>query len=152
MKKATKRIICVLLCFVMVFTTVSGGLSVLADRQSDLQNDIADLEKEAAAIQKDINDLKKQQKDQQAIVNAIQKKVANTQAKITRCNREIESINAKISANKADIDAKNKEIDKNKLDFKKRIRAIAPLLDYASSYRPLMVKKFYHIFGFLTVR
>lgn len=124
MKKATKRIICVLLCVVMAFTTMTGGFSVFADRESELKNDIADLEKEAAAIQKDIDNLKKQQKDQQSIVNAIQKKVANTQAKITRCNREIESINAKISANKAEIDKKNKEIDKNKLDFKKRIRAI----------------------------
>ncbi len=124
MKKATKRILCVLLCVVMAFTSISVGFSVLADRKTDLSNDIADLEREAAAIQKDINDLKKQQKDQQSIVNAIQRKVANTQAKITRCNREIESINAKISANKAEIDKKNKEIDKNKLDFKKRIRAI----------------------------
>lgn len=42
----------------------------------------------------------------------------------------------------------NRVRDKERKKLKKRIRAIAPLLDYASSYRPLMVKKFYHIFGF----
>lgn len=42
----------------------------------------------------------------------------------------------------------NRVKDKDRKKLRKRIRAIAPLLDYASSHRPLMVRKFYRIFGF----
>ncbi len=42
--------------------------------------------------------------------------------------------------------------DKRKKTLRKRLRAISPLLNYANSKRPLLVKKFYRVFGFsLTV-
>ncbi len=42
--------------------------------------------------------------------------------------------------------------DKRKKSLRKRLKALSPLLMYASSNRPLLVKKFYRVFGFsLTV-
>ncbi|MBQ2944474.1 MAG: glycosyltransferase [Ruminococcus sp.] len=38
--------------------------------------------------------------------------------------------------------------NKEKKYLKKRMKAISSLLDYADSYRPLLVRKFYRVFGF----
>lgn len=122
MKKVSKKIICILLCTVMTAGTFVGFPASAS--KSQLQSDIADLEKQSKELENEISQLKKDKANQQKVLDAIRKKIANTEAQISRCNREIDSINAKISANKAEIDKKNKEIEANKLDFKKRIRAI----------------------------
>ncbi|MCQ2441425.1 MAG: peptidoglycan DD-metalloendopeptidase family protein [Clostridia bacterium] len=122
MKTNVKRFISLLWCFVL--TSVTASVCVSADTQSNLQNDINSLRKQAQQIQNEINSLKSNTKDKAAILAAVQKKVANTQAQINRCNQEIASINSKISANKAEINKKNAEIEADKLEFKKRLRAI----------------------------
>ncbi len=122
MKVAVKRLISLIMCFMIVFVTVS--VSVSAATQSQLQNDINKLQQQSNEIQKEINALKSKKSDEKAILTAVQKKIANIQAQINRCNQEIGSINSKIAQNKAEIDEKNAEIEANKLAFKKRIRAI----------------------------
>ena len=122
MKTNVKRFISLLLCFVLI--SVTASVCVSADAQSNLQNDINNLRKQAQQIQNEINSLKSNTKDKAAILAAVQKKIANTQAQINRCNKEISSINSKISANKAEINKKNAEIEADKLEFKKRLRAI----------------------------
>lgn len=124
MKKFAKGFVSLILCITMAFLSVGGGLSVLADQKSDLQNDIAALQSQSAKLEKEIKKLKSEKADQQSIVNAIQKKISNTQAQILRCNREIDSINSKIQTNKNEINQKNTEIENQKLEFKKRLRAI----------------------------
>ncbi len=124
MKTFVKKTLLILLCVLTVALTFTSAPVVFASRESDLKNDISDLQKQSAALEKDIKRLKSEKADQKVIVDAIQKKIANTQAQIRRCNQEIEKVNSAIAKNKAEIDARNKEIEKTKLEFKKRLRAI----------------------------
>lgn len=125
MKKYTKSILSVLLCFCMSFIVLnSTNWIVFASVESSLRNDIAKLQQQSAEIEAKIKNLKAQKKDQSAILAAVQQKVANIQAQVLRCNREIDSINAKISENKKAIDDKNLEIQNSKDALKRRLRAI----------------------------
>ncbi len=122
MKKITKRLLAIILCFSL--TAVLLSIPASADTASSLKNDIAQLQEKSKALEAKIKKLKADKSNQSALLEAIREKIANTQAQVLRCNKEIESINSKIAANKAEIDKKNKELDKNKLEFKKRLRAI----------------------------
>ncbi len=123
MKKIFRRVLCLVICVCVAFTSFS--VMALTQSQKDkLNSDIAALKKEASSIQAEINKLKSEKADQAAVLAAIRKKIANTQAQISRCNQEIASINSTIAANKSEIAAKESEIESDKLAFKKRLRAI----------------------------
>lgn len=122
MRKNFKRIFSLVLAACLVVTVAIYEVS--ADTASDLQKDIALLQKESERLEAEISKLKKDKSNQSAVLAAVQKKIANTQAQISRCNQEINSINAKIAANQAEIDKTNSEIEDSKLKFKKRLRAI----------------------------
>lgn len=124
MSKLLKRISLLFICLSLSLSVFSTPLSIKADTESSLRNEIAKLQEESKKLEADIARLKNEKKDQSAVLAAVQKKISNTQAQINRCNSEINSINAKISENNAQIDAKNAEIEQSKTTFKKRIRAI----------------------------
>lgn len=124
MKFGLKRVITLVLCLATVFTSSLYTAALTQSEKNKLNQDIANLKKEASAIQSEIDRLKSQKSDQAAILAAVRKKIANTQAQIDRCNSEISSINSQISANKAEIAKKESEIEGDKLAFKKRIRSM----------------------------
>lgn len=93
-------------------------------QESDLRNQISQLESKSQQLEKEIKNLKAKNADQQAIANAIQAKINNTQQQIDACNNEMNRINSQIAQNKADIDKKNQEMTDTKETFKKRLRAI----------------------------
>ena len=125
MNKIIKRLLSVLLCFIMTFIVLDSTEWISsADSASSLRDEIAGLQAESQKIEAEIKRLKNEKQSQSVILSAIQKKIANIQAQVLRCNKEINSINAKIDANKKEIDSKNAEIEANKLAFKKRLRAI----------------------------
>lgn len=124
MNKKQKSIISLILCLIITVVTFLYSIPASASQESDLKDDIAELQSQSQKLEKEIKKLKSEKASQQTVVNAIQKKIANTQAQILRCNREIDSINSKIQANKNEINKKNSQIDNQKLEFKKRLRAI----------------------------
>lgn len=95
-----------------------------ASQETDLRNQISQLEAKSQELEKEIKNLKAQNASQQAIANALQAKINNTQQQINACNTEMSRINTLIAQNKADINQKNQEISDTKEAFKKRLRAI----------------------------
>ena len=120
-----KQILSLVICLVMMTVVFVGNAPrVAADAESDLRNEIAQLQQQSAALQAEVKKAKKNTSDKYAVVAAINKKIENTQAQINRCNQEINKINSVISANNAEIKAGEDKMNSNILDFKKRMRAI----------------------------
>ena len=120
-----KQILSLVICLVMMTVVFVGNAPrVEADAESDLRNEIAQLQQQSAALQAEVKKAKKNTSDKYAVVAAINKKIENTQAQINRCNQEINKINSVISANNAEIKAGEDKMNSNILDFKKRMRAI----------------------------
>lgn len=121
--KCLKKAVAVVLTFVITTASVCV-FSAGASQESDLRNQISQLESKSQQLEKEIKELKAKNASQQAIANAIQEKINNTQQQIYACNAEMNRINTQIAQNKADIDKKNQEIADTKETFKKRLRAI----------------------------
>lgn len=123
MKGKFRRIVCVVICLCITLTTLTVA-ALTESEKNKLNNDIAELKKQASSIQAEINKLKEEKSDQAAILNAINKQIQNTEAQINRCNAEINSINSSIAENKEKIAKKEVEIAADKLSFKKRLSSI----------------------------
>ena len=128
MKRTVRIIVALTLCAVMAFLPLSGTFAASKKYQSwsksQIENKIAQYNKENAKLKTEIESLKKEQNQQGAVLAAVQKKVANIQAIINTYNAEISRINGIIAENKEKIAAKEADIAQDKLDYKKRIRAI----------------------------
>lgn len=121
-KKIIKFISVVMI--VALFATTAVSVDISAATQSEIQNEINDLEKESKRLEAEIKSLQGKINEQKKLKKAIEDKMAVVQRQINACNKQINSINGQISANKAEIEKNNKRIEEDKTAFKKRLRAI----------------------------
>lgn len=120
------RIICFVVSLVLIFSCgvaapvpVSGALT-----QSQINNEISELEKKSKALTAEINDLKNKKAAQNTIKQKIEAQIANTQQQITLCNQRISQYNNEIAENEAKIKEKQGEMEDTIFLFKQRLRTI----------------------------
>ncbi len=122
MRKHLFKLFSILIAVVLFFTALPISSSALTE--SEIQNNIKDLEQQSAALEKEINRLQGQINEQAALKKAVEKKIAIVQQQINLCNTQISNINASIAKNKAEIEKTNEQIRQDKFAFQKRLRAI----------------------------
>ncbi len=122
-KKNIKRLICLLLGIMLVFTSVTI-MPATAATDKELQNQIDELEAKSQELEAEIKALKKDKSQQQKLKNALQKKIDNVQAEINLCNSKISGYQTKIKENEELIANKKAEMEDNIKAFKSRMRII----------------------------
>lgn len=115
------------MCLMLIFgvSFVCGNHDAEAKSQSEIKNEISQLEKEAAALKSEINKLKSEKAAQNKIKNKIEAQISNTQQQITLCNQQLAKFNEEIAANEALIKEKEKEKETTVFLFKQRLRTIS---------------------------
>lgn len=116
MKKRLFKILTLIICVVMTFTSLSVNSSA-AQTASELRQNISALEAKSTQLEKEIKELQGQINSQKEIKAKLEQKIAVVQQQINACNSEISKINSEIEKN-------NSEIAADKLAYKKRLRAI----------------------------
>lgn len=116
-----RRIVTVLLTLVLLVGTV--GIAS-ADTKSDINDQIAALEKEQEQLKTKISSLKQDAAEKQAYKNALDAQIRATQKQIDTYVAAIRQTDAEIAAAAAAIEAKNAELATLKKSFKARLRSI----------------------------
>ncbi len=127
------KCISLIFCIILIFSSYT----VIADQQSELEQQKSSAQSEANAIREKINQAEKSK------TPYIEKK-KKIDAQMSEANAKLYAINSKIAAVQSDINAKEKEIEdltgeKNKADelFKERMRALYE--DNSSSYLDIIL-------------
>ena len=104
--KGKNRIICLTLCLIMVFTSLvftPDMLTASAKTKTELENDIAEFDKQIDAAEKKLEELKKKKEKQQEYLDALEKQInlmkekANAiQTQVNALDEEIDELNKKL--------------------------------------------------------
>ena len=113
-----------MISILMTAVVYLNPVRINATTVEELQQSIADLESDQAAIEAEIKKLKDDKADKNAIKVAIQKKADNLQNQINACNKKIDAYDSEITELEREISEKNKELDNTKYIFQQRLRAI----------------------------
>lgn len=125
MKKRLIQYVSLILSAVLLVTFLpTDTFKTSAATASQLNSQIAALEKQSQELEKEINKLQGQINAQVKLKKAVEQKIAVVQQQINLCNSEIAKLNDEISKNNAAIKKSNEDIEADKLSFKKRLRAI----------------------------
>jgi murein DD-endopeptidase MepM/ murein hydrolase activator NlpD len=95
-----------------------------AKTESELREEIKNLEAEEAELEKELNAIKNKKNEQIKLRNVLEAKINNLQAQINACNRKIEANNSVIAENEAEIAQREAEMEQVLFEFKARIRSI----------------------------
>ena len=120
-----KKFISLLMCCLLCFTFMAVTPSVEARTESDIKNDINELEEQAKALKSEIASLKNKKAEQDKIRQKIESQISNTQKQISLCNQQIAALNKEIAENEAKIKEKEKEKEDTIFLFKQRLRTIS---------------------------
>ncbi len=118
-----QRIISLIMCFV-VFVGCCTIPASAEKTESQLKQEIKDLQEEEKRLEKDLNDLKAKKNKQVELRKKLEAKISNLQKQIDICNNKIEKNNSIIAKNEAEIAKQQAEMEQVLLEFKKRIRSI----------------------------
>lgn len=121
--KGLRRILAAILSVGLLFGSVAS-VPVEAKSNSQIKNEIKELEAKSAKLEKEIAGLKKDKAEQQAIKNKLNEQISNTQAKISACTKLISGYKAEIKQHEKDIKNKEAEIEETKFLYKQRMRSI----------------------------
>lgn len=117
------RIISFIMCLVMFVGCCTIPASA-EKTESQLKQEIKDLQAEEKELEKELDELKAKKAEQTKLRNALEAKISNLQKQIDVCNQKIETNNSIIAKNEAEIAKQEAEMEQVLLEFKKRIRSI----------------------------
>lgn len=124
MKKNIFRIFSsLLICFVLLFTS-TAPFKGEAKTQSELEQQLAEFQKQKDELNNKLNSLKGDKANQQAYQNTLKQKINLINTQLNSLHSQIYTLNSQISSLEAEIAAKQVEIDENWELFKARLRAI----------------------------
>lgn len=135
--KLLKRVLCLVLIFSVISVVFSASIGVSASQESDIRNEISNLEEESKKIEAEIAKLKKDKAEQASIKAALDKKIAVTQKEINAYNSKITQLKNEIAASEEKIADKNAEIVETKEKFKRRVRSM--YLSNSTNYVQLLL-------------
>lgn len=119
---ANKKILCILLCFTMIFTALvftDVGSTASAATKNELEDKIDEIDDKIAANKKKLEELKNKKESQKEYldtledqIEAVESKATNLQTQINVVDKEISSLNKKLKQLGAEISFLEKEIKK----------------------------------------
>lgn len=124
MNSILKRVISLILVFLVFTATITVSFTASASQESDIKQEISELEKESQRLEAQLANLKKQKTDQVAIKKVIESQINNLQKEIDAYTSSILKCKNDIAASEQNIKNKNNEIADTKETFKKRIRSM----------------------------
>lgn len=114
-----KKLLCVLLCLILVFTAVyavSPSLAAISGTD-ELEAQIDKLDNEIAANREKLNSLKGDQKKQKEYLDALEKQIETVEEKATSINTQIQKIDSEIDKLNTEIKQISKEITQTEKDI-----------------------------------
>ncbi|MBQ5320735.1 MAG: peptidoglycan DD-metalloendopeptidase family protein [Oscillospiraceae bacterium] len=111
------------LCF-LVLLAPAANIKSSAATQSELEEQLAEFERQKEEINKKLNDLKAEKADQQSYQNTLSQKINLMNTQLNSLQSEISTMNTQILTMENEIAEKEKEINENWELFKARLRAI----------------------------
>lgn len=107
-----KKLICILLCFIIAVTAVSAGTPLLvnAATKEELEAEIDRLDGEIAANRKKLEELKADQRKKREYLDTLEKQIETVEAKATKIQTQIQKIDAEIDDLNAEIKQISREI------------------------------------------
>ena len=118
-----KRFLAIFLSIV-VFCSVFSFMPVLAASNSQIRNQINNLEYKSSNLEAEIAELKGKKDKQTKVKNLLVAQITNIQEQINVCTDGLNKLNKKIAKSEAEIKAKEQTIKETKTLLKQRIRAI----------------------------
>lgn len=97
MMEANKKIISLLLCFVMILTLLPLTLGASAKTKSELEADVKEYDKQIAAAEDKLNELKKKKEKQQEYLETLEEQIGIMKAKATLIQTQIDVIDEEIA-------------------------------------------------------
>ena len=111
------------LCFLFLLSPLSLWKTEAAT-QSELEQQLAEFERQKQELNKKLNELKTDKANQQSYQNTLSQKISLMNTQLNSLNSQISSMNTEIYSMETEITEKEKEIEENWELFKARLRAI----------------------------
>lgn len=131
-----KRILCLLLCFILAFTAVSVATPQMwasAATKEELQDQIDKLDGEIASNRKKLDELKKDQKKQKEYLDALENQIETVEKKATNIQTQVQSIDKEIEKLNIEIKQITREIQQTEKDIVETENNIASTSDLLSA-------------------
>ncbi|MBQ7294649.1 MAG: peptidoglycan DD-metalloendopeptidase family protein [Clostridia bacterium] len=142
--KAKNRILCLLLCFIMMLTSLiltPDVLTASAKTKTELEDDIREYDKQIDAAEDKLNELKEKKEKQQEYLEALEEQINVMKAKATAIQTQVSTIDAEIEELNKKLKQLGSEIALIEEDIEKTEKNIQETEDNIAESSSLLAKR-----------